>query len=240
MKTYELNAKSRTLRGRKTYALRAQEIVPAVVYGAGIEAPTPVEVDRGEFVRVFRAAGESGVVELSIDGKMVNVLIHDIQTDPLRDEVIHADFRALDMTKPIEANVKLAFTGESAAIKVLGGIFVHSLDDVKVRALPKDLPHEIAVDISGLATFDDVVRVKDLPAMPGVEILVDAETTLASVDAPRSEEELADLNKAVEADVTAVEVEKKGKEEEEGAEGAEGEAAEGKPEAKKEEPKSKK
>jgi large subunit ribosomal protein L25 len=229
MQTYAMNAKSRALTGRKTDHLRAEGTVPAVVYGA-IEKPRSVEVDRNEFVRVFKAAGESGVVELTIDGKdKLNVLVHDIQTDPLRDEVIHADFRALDMNKPIETDVKVVFTGESAAVKHLGGIFVHPLESIMVRALPKDLPHEIMVDISALATFDDVIRVSDIAALPGVELLEELEATVATVDAPRSEEELAELDKAVEMDVNAIEVEKKGKEEEEGAAPAAGEEkAEGK------------
>lgn len=233
MQTYSLNAKARTAKGRKNYILRNEEVVPAIVYGAGIAAPTPVQVDRGEFVRVFKAAGESGVIELSIDGAAVNVLVHDIQTDPLRDEVIHADFRALDMTKPIDANVKLTFTGESNAVKNLGGTFTHALEDVLVRALPKDLPHEILVDISRLAAFEDIIRVSDLAVPPGVTILTDMTAAIASVEAPRSEEELAALDKVEEADVTKVEVEKKGKEEEEGTEGVE--AVEG--EKKAEEPK---
>lgn len=225
MQTYSLSAQARTTKGRKNYLLRNEEIVPAIVYGAGIAAPAPVQVDRGEFIRVFKAAGESGVIELSIDGKMVNVLVHDIQTDPLRDEVIHADFRALDMSKPIEANVKLTFTGESNAVKNLGGTFTHAIEDVLVRALPKDLPHEILVDITKLATFEDIIRVSDLPVPAGVTILDDADAAIASVEAPRSDDEMAALDKVEEADVTKIEVEKKGKEEE-GAEGAEA-AAEG-------------
>ncbi|TAK03936.1 50S ribosomal protein L25 [Patescibacteria group bacterium] len=239
MQTYQLNANVRTTKGRKNYLLRNEEVVPAIVYGAGIDAPTAIQVDRPAFVRLYKAAGESGVVELTIDGKgMVNVLIHDIQTDPLRDEVIHADFRALDMTKPIETHVKLVFTGESNAVKNLGGTFTHSVEEVTVRALPKDLPGEIVIDISTLVTFDDIIRVSDIAVPAGVTILDDAQGAVASVEAPRSEEEIAALDTVAEADVTKVEVEKKGKEEEEGAEAAEG--AEGKPEAKKEEPKAKK
>ena len=238
MKTYELNAQARTLKGRKTYLLRNEDIVPGIVYGAGIAQPTPVQIDRGEFVRLFKAAGESSVVELSIDGKKVNVLLHDVQTDPLRDEVIHADFRALDMTKPIEAKVKLVFVGESLAVKNLAGTLVHSLEEVAVRALPKDLPHEIAIDIGKLATFEDIIRISDIKPPEGVTILAELQSAVASVEAPRSEEEMAALDQVEVADVTKIEVEKKGKELEEGAEGEAAAAAEGeKPEAKKPEAK---
>jgi large subunit ribosomal protein L25 len=239
MQTYPLSAKSRETMGRKNYALRAEGNFPAVVYGEGVKEPKNVAIERRAFVRVFKAAGESGIVELSLDGKnVVNVLIQDVQTDPLRDEVIHADFRAIDMNKPIEVDVKITFVGESPAIKGLGGIFVHPFEALRVRALPKDLPHEISVDISGLKTFEDAIHLKDVAAPAGVEFVNDLNATIATVNAPRSEEELAELNKAVEVDVTKIEVEKKGKEEEEGAEGAaaagaEAKADEKKPEAKK-------
>jgi len=237
MQTYQLSAKPRTLTGRKNYALRVEGSFPAVVYGEGVKEPKNVAVERREFIKVFKAAGESGIIELGIDGKTVNVLVQDIQTDPLRDEVIHADFRAIDMNKPIEVDVKIAFVGESPAIKGLGGIFVRPFEALRVRALPKDLPHEITVDISGLKTFEDTIHLRDVTAPSGVEFVDDLGMTIATVNAPRSEEEIAELNKAAEMDVTKIEVEKKGKEEEEGAEGAAAEGAEAKTEEKKPEAK---
>jgi large subunit ribosomal protein L25 len=246
MKT--LQAAARTLRGRKTYKLRVEEQIPAVVYGAGIE-PKSVQLDRAAFTKLYKTAGESTLIELQIEGdKPVNVLIQDIQYDPLRSEVIHADFRAVDMSKKIEADVKLHFFGDAPAVKALGGTMVHTMETVRVRALPKDLVSQLDVDVSSLATFEDAVQVKDITVPEGMEILANENQTLAIVEAPRSEEELAALDKAVEMDVTAVEkVEAKKKEDEEAAAGAEGAApadakagkagAAQKPEAKKEEKK---
>lgn len=221
METLTLQAKPRVLKGRKTYQLRNEGIIPAVVYGSGTD-PVNVEVNHNEFAKVLKTAGESMLVELAVEGgKTMYVLIQDAQTDPLRDEYTHADFRAVDMSKPIEAEVKLVFVGESGAVKGLGGTLVHPLDEVRVRALPKDLVSHIDVDISALATFEDQILVKDLPVPAGVEILEDEDATVALVEEPRSEEELAELNKAVEMDVNAVEkVEKEKKEEAEGDEAA--------------------
>ena len=240
METQTLQASARTHRGRKTHHLRVESKIPAVVYGAGIE-PKNVTVDRGIFTRLYKSAGESTLVELQIEGeKPLNVLIQDIQYDPLRGDVIHADFRAVDMTKLIEAEVKLFFTGESMAVKALGGTLVHAMETVQVKALPKDLVSQIDVNISSLATFEDSIKIKDLPVPAGIEILDDADQTVALVEAPRSEEELAALDKAVEMDVSAVEKgETKKKDEDaeegEGAEGAKGAApaAESKKEDKK-------
>lgn len=222
MQTHELSAMTRSERGRKNYGLRTDEKIPAVVYGA-IAEPKTVSVDYREFVRVYKEAGESSIVALKMDdGSSLNVLIQDIQTDPLRDEVIHADFRAVDMNKPLEAEIPVEFIGESSAVKNLGGTLVHALSHVLVRALPANLPPELTVDLSKLATFDDVIRVSDIAVADGVEILIDGDETVAAVQEPRSEEEMAGLNAAVEIDVSNIEVEKKGKEEEavEGAEEA--------------------
>lgn len=223
MQTFTLTAAPRTVMGRKTYSLRVEGIVPAVVYGA-MEKPLNIQMERNVFVRLYKEAGESSLIELQVDGQKspMHVLIQDIQVDPLRGEVIHADFRALDMTKKVETGVKLRFIGESAAVKSLGGILVHPVDEIMVRALPKDLPQHIDVDLTKLATFEDAVQLKDIAVISGVEFLANLNQTVALVTPPRSEEELAELSKAVELDVTKVEVVVKKKEEgEEGEEGAE-------------------
>ncbi|NBS41609.1 50S ribosomal protein L25 [bacterium] len=222
MESQTLQAKTRTLVGRKTYHLRNEGIIPAVVYGSGTK-PMNIEVSHKEFATVLKKAGESTIVELVVDGgKAMHVLIQDMQTDPMRDEFTHADFRAVDMTKKLEAEVKLHFIGESGAVKGLGGTLVRPMDEIRVRALPKDLVSFIEVDISKLATFDDMIKVKELPVPAGVEIIEDEDAVVALVAAPRSEEEMAELSKAVEIDVTAVEkVEKEKKSDDESAEDAE-------------------
>lgn len=223
----KLQVKPREIMGRKNYLLRNEGQVPAVIYGAGTE-PTNVTVDHNTLAKLFKTAGESTLVEMQIEGgKTVNVLIQDIQKDPLREEIIHADFRAVDMNKPIEAEVKLKFVGESPAVKALGGTLVRPLDTLLVKALPNALVSTLEVDLTRLATFDDVVRVSDLAVPEGVEILEEDNRTLAVVMPPRSEEEMAALDEAVETDVAAVQVEGEKKEGEEGAEApAEGEKKE--------------
>ena len=220
MTEHILEAKTRTERGRKTRTLRAAGAVPAVVYGSGTQ-PLNVSVDRNQFVKMYQEAGESSIVELKIDGASpLHVLIQDYQIDPLRTEYTHIDFRSIDMNKEIETEVELEFIGESAAVKALGGTFIPSLETVEIRALPSKLVRSIKVDISSLATFDVSIRVSDLQVPEGVTILSDADLSVASVEPPRSEEEMKALDEAVEMDVTAVEVAKEKKEGEEGEEGA--------------------
>lgn len=223
METIVLNARKRTTAGRKNFAARAHGQIPAVVYGSDIE-PQSLTVESVDFLRTLKSAGESTIVELALEDhkESFKVLIQDIQRDPVRSDVIHVDFRQVNMNKPLEANIQLNFIGDSAAVHALGGTLVKSMEEIEVRCLPAKLVHAIDVDISVLKTFADAIHVRDLVVPEGMEVLTDADFTLATVEAPRSEAEMAALDAAVEVDVTQVEVEKKGKDEElaEGGEAA--------------------
>lgn len=217
-----LAAANRTVLGRKTAALRGAGSVPAVVYGAGLE-PKNITIDRNQFIKTYKKAGGSSIIELSVEGESpLHVLIQDYQLDPVRDDVIHVDFRSIDMTKEIEATVSLEFAGESVAVKGLGGTLMKSRDSVTVRCLPSKLMRSFIVDLASLATFDDIFRISDLTVPEGVEILDDENLTIAVVAAPRTEAEMEALEEAVEEDVGAVE-----KEGEEPAEGEEAKEKEG-------------
>lgn len=221
MSEHILQAQQRTLVGRKTRQLRATGEIPAIVYGSGIE-PSPLTINRNAFLKTYRQAGESSIVELVVgENKPLHVLIQDTQIDPLLNEVTHVDFRSIDMNKEIEASVQLEVTGESPAVKALGGTLVLSRDYVVVRCLPAKLVRSLAVDISKLATFEDSIRVRDLVLPEGMIIIDQPTLSIAAVEAPRSEEELAALDKAIEVDISTVEVAGKKEDEEEAGEVAE-------------------
>lgn len=226
MATLSLQAQSRTVTGRATEVLRQESLVPGVVYGALRDAQN-VTVDRVAFIKTFHEAGNSGLVYLSLGDETIPVLIQDLQQHPISDFVTHVDFLAVDLTKEVEATIRLAFVGESPAVKSLGGTLVESVDEIEVRALPTALVSHLDVDIGLLATFDDMIRVRDLKFPEGVRVSDEHDLNLvvATVAAPRSEEEMAALDTEVVEDVSAVEgVEKKKEEGEEGVEGAEAEA----------------
>lgn len=214
-----LQAVPRKTTGRKNNILRAEGKLPGVVYGHSIE-PSSIVLERNEMERVYNKAGESTMLKLEFEGNSYEVLIQDVQRDPLTGFLTHIDFRKIDMASKLEAVIELVLNGSAPAVKELGGTLVQNLDEVEVEALPNALVREIEVDVSSLKTFDDVVRVKDIQAPEGVEILNNPEQAVASVQPPRSEEELAALDEVVEENVDAVEVttEKKDAEEEEGAE----------------------
>ena len=210
-----LKAITRTLQGRKTSTLREEKKIPAVVYGAGRESKN-IEVDYQDFVRAYRETGESSLLDLEVDGKeTVKVLIQDLQHGVLHNEVTHVDFRAIDLSKPIEVDVEIRFIGESPAVKGLGGTLVRAKETVAVRCLPSQLPSSLEVDLSSLKTFEDSITVGQLVVGEGVEVLDDVHAAVAVVTPPRSDEELAKLDEAVSEDVTKVESAKKEKPEEE-------------------------
>lgn len=202
-KTIKLNAIERELVGKKAKQLRKQDLIPAVMYGNKI-ASQNIAVNYLDFKRVFDKAGESTLVELEVAGKKANVLIHDIQLAPMSGRYTHIDFFQVNMKEEVETEIPLEFIGESAAVKALGGVLVKNIDTIPVKCLPADLPENFVVDLSKLATFEDVITAKDLKTSNEVEIMLEDETVIAMVSEPRSEEELASLEQKVEEDVTKV------------------------------------
>src|SRR3989344_5645803 len=116
-----LKAQTRAVLGKQNKALRKSGLIPAVVYGSS-EEPKSIEIGLKDFQKVWSEAGESSLVDLEIDGDKKNVLIKDVQFDPVKDLPIHADFYAVRMDKMLEAAVPVEFTGESPAVKNLGAI----------------------------------------------------------------------------------------------------------------------
>lgn len=200
-----LNVTPRTETGKALEELRTNGFIPAVLYGREV-APTMLTINYLDFSRAFKSAGESTLVELSVGGKKsVNVLIHEVTTHPVSGRFVHVDFYQVNMKEEIETDIPLEFVGESAAVKALSGVLVRSLEEVKVKCLPSDLPHALSVDLSKLATFDDAIKIKDIVLPKGVEMLDDVETVIATVAPPRTEAEMASLDEKVEMDVTKVE-----------------------------------
>jgi large subunit ribosomal protein L25 len=213
---FSIKAKKRDL-GVKVGAIREAGEIPAVFYGAG-EANTSISLSKSEFKKVWRQAGESSAVKVDLGDKQVDVLIHEVQVDPVSSEPIHVDFLAIDMKKKIKVNVALEFVGVSEAVKSGAANLVKVLHEIEIEALPADLPHNLEVDISKLVTLNDNVLVSDIKLPAGVVAVTSGTDVVASVVAQVEEKE----EEAAPVDLSAIEVsEKKGKKEEEGAPGAE-------------------
>lgn len=206
MEAIKFEAKTRKIKGKQVKKLRSAGAIPAVVYGRGI-ASRDLSLDARAFEKMLRAAGESSLIDLAVDGdEPVKVLVHDVQYDPLRSVIIHADLRQVNMKEKLEANIALKFIGEAPAVKALGAILVRNIDEIAVRCLPQHLVHEIEVDLSSLKEFNDHVTVGDIAPPEGVEFLNGAKEIIILAQKPISEEELAALETKPEADVTVVKV----------------------------------
>jgi large subunit ribosomal protein L25 len=186
---------------------KAEGQIAAVAYGPKFLSQS-ISVPYAEFVKAYNQVGETGLISLSIEGKNVNVLVHEITLHPVKNSVEHVDFYVPEAGKKIHANIPLAFVGESAAVKA-GNILIKVMHEVEVEALPENLPHDIQVDISKLATLEDDIKVSDLVFPAGVSVKSEAEEVVASVVAPQEEKE-----ESAPVDLSAIEVEQKGKKEE--------------------------
>jgi large subunit ribosomal protein L25 len=177
---------------------RATGRVPAVVYGQGME-PISISVDRREFVTALHTdAGMNVLLDLEIDGDTTLALTRELQRDPVRGTLLHADFVKIDRTQAVEVEVPVHIVGDSPGVKE-GGVLENPLFQLHVRSLPGNVPESIDADVSGLA-IGDALRVADLAGGRDFEILNDPDSVVASVAAPISEAEL----EAMEAEAGAV------------------------------------
>jgi len=208
-----LSAKIRKDLGKKVKALRKKGIIPAILYGPKIKKNLSLEIDQKEFEKIYKAAGESSLMSLEIEERKSPVLIHEVKRHPLTGKPIHIDFYQPRLDEEITAKIPLVFEGEAIAVKDLGGTLVKNIQEVEVKALPQNLPHEIKVDVEKLKTFEDNILVKDLILPEGVKVLKTPDEMVAQVIPPEKVEE--ELAKPVEEKVEEVEKVEEKKEEKE-------------------------
>ena len=192
----------------KAKKLRLQSLVPGVIYGHGTENKN-VAADYNSFAKAFKAAGESTLLDLEVEGDgTVKALVKDWQVDPLSNRYTHVDFYQVNLKEKLKTEIALNFVGESPAVKEQGGSLIKTLDSVLVECLPTDLVNHIDVDVTVLKSFDDMIAVKDLTVPAGIEILENADEVVAKIEAPMTEEQLKALETvAAPADVTAIKTE---------------------------------
>lgn len=145
--------------------------IPAIVYGHGFENKM-VKVLQSDFAKVYGQAGESHLINLKIDDAApVKVIVKDSTKANLKNLFTHVDFFKVSMQEKMTTELELRFVGESKAVKDLGGTLMKAINHLEIRCLPGDLMDYIEVDISGLDTFDDNIKVSDLKISKGIEIM---------------------------------------------------------------------
>ena len=207
MSELKLEANPRELTGRKVGQLRRQGLVPVVVYG-NVKQPVNLQVDSKLLERVLHSGGDTRLVEVMVsDGGRHNVLVKDVQREPVGHHLLHADFYAVNMAEKQHVAVPLVTTGKPSGMAA--GLMVLKLHEaIHIEALPADIPGEIEIDITPL-TLDRPITVADLPQMRGITYVDDAEEVLFNLQQTR--EEVAEEAAAEEASAAEPEVVKKGK-----------------------------
>ena len=213
-----LNAKNRDERGKNaSRRLRAAGLVPVTVYGGGLDS-TSATVTKREFASIIRNHGRNTIFTLDVEGTTTPVKIADVQIDPIKGFLVHADLMRISMTEKSKFEIPIKIVGESEGVKLNGGIMDIPTHSIDVRCLPGDLPSVVEVDVTPLG-LGDHLSVKDLNLGDKIEILTDPETVIVNIVAPRAEEVVAAVEAPAEPEVakkgkTEPEVAKKGKTEE--------------------------
>lgn len=192
-----LEATKRELTGKQVKQMRAEGMIPGVLYGPTFD-PVPLQVNWLELRPVLREAGGSHLIQLSVDGEQHNALVRQVQRDPIRGDVLHVDFYRVRMDVAIRTEVPVVLVGSAEAIEEAGGVVNHEVISVMVECLPGDLPAHVELDISALKEVGDSILASALPVLPGVAYLVDSGDVLVSTSYLTAAEE-----EEIEAEVSA-------------------------------------
>ena len=182
-----LKAEERTDSRRSSLRkIRQSGFVPGVIYGRNLENKS-VALDSIELLKILRAEGKNTIINLDINGDQHSVMVTELQTDPLKDSIVHADFKVVDMEAEMEATVPVNLTGEAEGIKQ-GGVLQQPLYEMSVTAKPKNIPQTIEVDISSLEV-NDVLTVGDIPSKGDYSFNHEPDEVVASILPPQKQEE---------------------------------------------------
>lgn len=190
----QLEARKRTVLGKKVKQLRRLGKLPATVYGHEV-SPESIEVDARSFRTAYTTAGDNQLIDLVVEGQRPRpVLVHSTQLDPRRNVAIHVEFYQANLSEKLTAHIPIHLIGEAPALKE-GLMMLSVLDSVELECLPTDLPHDIEVDVSSLMAMGDSIHVADLQVdRAKCEIKTDPEEVVVLISAPqaREEEEVAE------------------------------------------------
>ena len=187
----EIELNPRELMGKKVGRLRRAGIVPVHLYGPGMESRA-LQCNASQLIRVLATAGGATPIHITIQGEPGNHLAfaREIQWDPKRDDLLHVDLLAADVSRPVTAQVPIVLIGESAGARTVSGTVMHQLRTVDIQALPLEMPSEIELDISVMEEPDSVIRVSDLLIPENATLLSDVEELVVRIELPRVEVEV--------------------------------------------------
>ena len=222
-KTDNVEVKPRKTGGKNdARRLRKSGLIPAVLYGAGLE-PLTIAVDPKQINRILHSEqGHNSIFDMTAGGDSGKVMIVDWQYEPIKGALLHVDLKRIAMDKLLKVSVPITLKGEAPGVKLQGGILEQMMREVEIECLPADIPGHFDADVSQLV-FGQTLRVADLPQSDKIKFLTDANQAVAHVTAVKEHVEPA-AAEGVEAEAAPAEPEviKKGKAEAEGEAAAEG------------------
>jgi large subunit ribosomal protein L25 len=234
MSEFVVAAESRTETGKgSNRRLRGRGLIPGIVYGGGKEAVS-VAVSPRQITEILRSAsGENTLFDIEIEGKRRKVILKEFQREPLKGQLLHADFFEVALDKPIEVSVHIELVGTPTGVKNQGGLLDFITRELEIECLPTDIPEKITVDVSDLELGRHLrVSEVELPS-DRITLLTDVDVVIAHVVTPRADVAAAEEEEEEEEAAAAAAEGEEGAEPEVAKKGkAEGEAAEGKPEKK--------
>lgn len=180
MKRPKLTVEKRKILGKKVKKLRREGTLPANIYGKDIKS-LAVQLPQKEFEKVFKEVGETGLVDVQLNGELKPSLIHNVQMDYLHSVPLHADFFQVNLKEKVKTMVPIKILGEARAVSDKLGLLLQPLSEVEVEALPGDLPEYIEVNVEPLAAVNDQMAVSDIKAPTGVSILTDPSQVVVKI-----------------------------------------------------------
>jgi large subunit ribosomal protein L25 len=205
-----IKIEKRTLTGKKVSQLRRQGILPGVVYGHKVES-YPVQMDTHSTSLLMKKITPTTLVSLDLDGKKTKAIVRERVYDVVTGHLLHLDFMAVSMTEKLRAKIALELVGVAPVLDAVPGSLVnHVLNEIEIEALPNDMPERIEVDVTQLASAEDVITVADLNLGDKITVLTDESEIVVSVGYVAEEAEPAEA----EAGSAEPEVLEKGKKEE--------------------------
>ena len=187
MKRHKLVVEKRKVLGKKVSKLRKEGLMPTNIYGKGVKS-LAIQVPYKEFEKVYKEAGETGIVDVEIDGVIRPSLIHNVQQDYRKHILLHADFFQVNLKEKVKAMIKVITIGEPKAVIDKLGLLMQTLEEIEVEALPTELPEKIEVNVEPLAVLDAQVTVGEIKAPEGVIILTDPAQVIAKIGSLISKE----------------------------------------------------
>lgn len=176
----ELKVEKRTIVGNQVRKLRRENIIPSVVYSNSIK-PINIQINIGEFIKVYKEAGKTHVIDLTIGDEIIPTIVQDLDINPITQQVRHVDFLAVNLKEKVTATVPVLLIGEAKGVKENALVLTQNTKELQVIALPDNIPELIEVNVTNLYQIGENISINDLSKSDSYEISEDDNLILASL-----------------------------------------------------------